>query len=79
MVDSKYSVNENNLEKVIGGMALPKNWKVLAKMYEKVILEKFGDLTYEQACDVVREYFPDEADQRVLFEYIKENYYPDVK
>lgn len=78
MISSKYSVNENDLEKVNGGMTLPKNWKVLAKLYEKQILEQFGDLSYEEACKVICQYFPAEADQKVLFEYIKQ-FYPEFQ
>ncbi|MBQ3295761.1 MAG: hypothetical protein IJH00_04725 [Erysipelotrichaceae bacterium] len=78
MADSKYSISENDLEKVIGGMALPKNWQILAKVYEKEILASFGHLTYEEACTVIRGYFPAEEDQKILFEYIKQ-YYPEFK
>ena len=77
-MNSKKSIDDNYLDQVNGGMSLPKNWKQLAIMYESTILQMFGDLTYQQACAKIDEYFESDTDRKILKEYIKK-YYPEFQ
>ncbi len=68
MEDKK--IPDELLQQISGG-TLPDNWQQLADMYASMYLKMYKGVTYEKACEMLKSYFPDPEDQKLLFEYIK--------
>ena len=77
-MDSNKRIDESTLEEIFGGRTLPENWEKTADMYAAVLKNKYGNLTYEEACAKLREFFTDEDDLALLYEYIKK-FYPEFQ
>ena len=72
---AKISLDDLALSKISGGRTLPKDWEKIADLYAPSLLKQYKGYTYEQACAKLREYFKDEEDLALLYEYIKK-YFP---
>ena len=74
---NKYAINDEELNKVIGGRTLPKNWEKIADMMAPEYVKKYkGKINYAEACEMAKQYFPDLEDQALIFEYLKK-YFPE--
>lgn len=52
--------------------SLPFGWRKMADMIAPTYLKKYeGKVNYSEACEMVKEYFPNPKDQELIFEYMK--------
>jgi len=59
------------LDLVSGGRTLPDNWEQIADQLAPSYKKQYPNVTYEEACRMIKVYFPDKDDQKLIFEYIK--------
>ena len=69
-------IKDDDLSKVAGGRTLPDGWEKTADMFAPSYRKQYPDVTYAEACDMVKVYFSDSEDQELIFEYMKK-YFPD--
>ena len=69
-------LKDDDLNKVTGGRTLPEGWEKIADMWAPAYMKQYPDVTYAEACDIVRENCSDPEDQELIFEYMKK-YFPD--
>ena len=56
---------------ISGGLKLPLGWKNIADSLAPQYKEKYPDTTYEEACIMLQEYFPDPDDYAKITDYIQ--------
>lgn len=67
---NKYSLNDELLSKISGGK-LPLGWKFLVDSQFPAYKEQYGDMTYEEAKNILRMFVTDEDDFNEIAEYAK--------
>ena len=76
-MENKIEVPMELLELAAGGRTLPDNWEEIADSLAPQYQKMYKDITYEQACMMVKQLLPDPEDQELLFEYLKK-YFPEA-
>ena len=66
----KNKLNDELLESVSGGV-LPKNWQQIADSLYPQYKQMYPNITYEEACVLLEQYFKDPNDLALIKEYIK--------
>lgn len=66
-------IPDDLLQQISGGESmLPENWQEQAMQYIPLYKNMYKNITFAQACDKVRETFPDPGDQEKIIEFLRQ-------
>ena len=69
----KKNISDDLLSQVSGGESvLPENWEALARQLVPLYKKKYKNITFDQACDLVRQTFADPTDQELVIEFLRQ-------
>ncbi len=68
-------ISDDNLDKVTGG-SLPNGWENIADMIAPSYLKQYPNITWEEACEILKTYVSDPSDYEAIKNYMKK-YFPD--
>ena len=69
-MNKKYSLPDEMLNSVSGGK-LPVGWQKIADSMAPGLLQKYPGITYEEACEKLKQYITDPEDYAAVSEYIE--------
>ena len=77
MTDKKNSALKDSILSAVSVGTLPKGWEKLADTMYPKLKKQYGDVSYEEALDILAGYISkDDPDYQLIAEYMKK-YFPD--
>ncbi len=76
MADNKNKILDDKMLKLVSGGSLPKGWQKIADMMAPGLLKQYGDVTWEEALEILGQHVTDPDDFEAIKEYMKK-YFPD--
>ena len=68
----KNIISDDLLKQISGGESvLPPNWEVMAKQLVKVYKKQYKGITFDEACELVRQAFADPEDQEKVINFLR--------
>ena len=69
-MNKKYSLPDEMLNSVSGGK-LPLGWQKIADSMAPGLMKQYPGITYEEACELLKQYITDPEDIAAISEYMK--------